>query len=88
MNQLDIYLKQDDVKEHQQKKQLFKLVYIDEVVHGSFLITEFCNGEVKYYSQRSGEMPVLNNTLPYNKDDSLHPSLAEHIYELATGGKL
>lgn len=87
MNQLDIYLKQDDAKDHHQKKQRFKLVYIDEVVHGSFLITEFCNGEVKYYSQRSGEMPVLNNTLPYSKDDSLHPSLAEHIHALAVGGQ-
>ncbi|RUT65188.1 hypothetical protein CKG00_01275 [Morganella morganii] len=85
MNQLDIYLNRDDVKGHHQKKQLFKLVYIDEVIQGSFIITEFCNGEVKYYTQRTGEKPILNNTLPYNKDDSLHSSLSEHIHTLAIG---
>ncbi|MGJ3349409.1 hypothetical protein AAZR23_07925 [Morganella sp. Je.2.23] len=87
MNQLDIYLNRGDVKDHHQKKQRFKLVYIDEVVHGSFLITEFCNGEVRHYTQKSGEQPVLNNTQPYSKDDSLHPSLAEHIHALAVGNQ-
>lgn len=85
MNQLDIYLKQDDAKDHHQKKQRFKLVYIDEVVHGSFLITEFCNGEVRHYTQKSGEQPVLNNTQPYSSSDSLYPSLASHIYASAIG---
>lgn len=85
MNQLDIFLNKGDEGGHHQKAQLFKLVYIDEVVQGSFLITEFCNGEVKYYTQRSGENPVLNNTLPYSKNDSLHSSLAEHIHTLAIG---
>lgn len=85
MNQLDIYLKQDDAKDHHQKKQRFKLVYIDEVVHGSFLITEFCNGEVRHYTQKSGERPVLNNTQPYSSSDSLYPSLANHIYASAIG---
>ncbi|EMM6943340.1 hypothetical protein TUM12151_32030 [Morganella morganii] len=85
MNQLDIYLKQDDVKDHHQKKQRFKLVYIDEVVHGSFLITEFCNGEVRHYTQKSGEQPVLNNTQPYSSSDSFYPSLAIHIYASAIG---
>lgn len=85
MNQLDIYLNLDDAKDHHQKKQRFKLVYIDEVVHGSFLITEFCNGEVRHYTQKSGEQPVLNSTQPYSSSDSLYPSLANHIYASAIG---
>lgn len=85
MNQLDIYLNLDDSGKNHQEKQRFKLVYIDEVVHGSFLITEFCNGEVRHYTQKSGEQPVLNNTQPYSSSDSLYPSLASHIYASAIG---
>jgi hypothetical protein len=87
MNQLDIYLNKDDGKVHHQTDQRIKLVYINEIIKGSFLITEFCNGEVKHYTQRLGEEPVLTNRLPYSEDDSLHPSMAAHIYNAAIGNQ-
>ncbi|WP_446471063.1 hypothetical protein [Xenorhabdus stockiae] len=87
MNQLDIYLNKDDGKVNHQKDQRIKLVYINEIVKGSFLITEFCNGEVNHYMQKSGEEPVLTNTFSYSEDDSLYPSMATHIYNIAIGSQ-
>lgn len=84
MNQLDIYLG----RSHGDLANEVKLVHVNELVKGSFLITEFCNGEVKYYTQKEGQEPVLNNALAYSDDNSLHPSLAEYIYQSAINKKV
>ncbi|HHP7419521.1 TPA: hypothetical protein ACSC6I_000628 [Providencia rettgeri] len=83
MNQLDIYLNKESRNGLLSGNERFKLVFMDEIFKGKFLITEFSNGEVKYYTQMQGEEPVLTNTMPYNESDSPHSRMALDIVDRA-----
>lgn len=65
MNQLDIYLGRTDNNETLLGLRSSKLVFIYEIVKGVFHITEFSNGEVRYYTQEEGKEPVLTDTATY-----------------------
>ncbi|MEQ4710688.1 hypothetical protein ABN057_00120 [Providencia alcalifaciens] len=83
MNQLDIYLNKESRNGLLSGNERFKLVFMDEIFKGKFLITEFSNGEVKYYTQIQGQEPVLTNTMPYDESDSPHSRMALDIVERA-----
>ncbi|MGC4885027.1 hypothetical protein ACON3F_20140 [Providencia hangzhouensis] len=83
MNQLDIYLNKESQGGLLSGNERFKLVFMNEILKGKFLITEFSNGEVKYYTQMQGQEPVLTNTMPYDESDSPHSRMALDIVERA-----
>ncbi|MDS0789609.1 hypothetical protein OSB94_16045 [Proteus vulgaris] len=83
MNQLDIYLNKESKGGLLSGNERFKLVFVDEVFSGKFLITEFSNGWVKYYTQMQGAEPILTNTMPYDESDSPHSRMALDIVERA-----
>ncbi|MEX9842809.1 hypothetical protein AB7X06_16830 [Providencia rettgeri] len=67
------------------KKQIFKMVFMNELVDGKFIITEFSNGEISFYTQEKGKEPILNKTMPYNESDSTYSTMALDIMKRSLG---
>nr|WP_282561446.1 hypothetical protein [Providencia rettgeri] len=67
------------------KKQIFKMVFMNELVDGKFIITEFSNGEISFYTQEKGKETILNKTMPYNESDSTYSTMALDIMKRSLG---
>ncbi|MEQ5430534.1 hypothetical protein [Providencia huaxiensis] len=75
----------DDGESHYIKNQSFKMVFMNELVDGKFIITEFSNGEISFYTQEKGKEPILNKTMPYDEGDSTYSTMALDIMKRSLG---
>ncbi|HEM8307469.1 hypothetical protein AB7W86_01060 [Providencia rettgeri] len=75
----------DDGESHHIKNQSFKMVFMNELVDGKFIITEFSNGEISFYTQEKGKEPILNKTMPYDEGDSTYSTMALDIMKRSLG---
>ncbi|WP_318836738.1 MULTISPECIES: hypothetical protein [unclassified Providencia] len=85
MNTVDILRSKDGRNHDHVKKQIFKMVFMNELVDGEFIITEFSNGEISFYTQEKGKEPILNKTMPYNESDSTYSTMALDIMKRSLG---